>query len=97
MPETQAQILVEELDEALGDAITGQLASKDDMTVVKADVSAVKTELAVVKADVSAIKTDLLAVKVEMAELRGQVGKLTWLGGTLVVLQIAILLKILFP
>ena len=111
MPETQAQVLVEELDEALGDAITGQLASKDDMTVVKADVSAVKTELAVVKADVSAvktelvaikadvsaIKTDLSAVKVEMAELRGQVGKLTWLGGTLVVLQIAILLKILFP
>ena len=111
MPEMQAQALVEELDEALGEAITGQLASKDDMTtvktelsVVKDDMTAVKTELSVVKADVSAVKTelsvvkaDVSAVKVEMAELRGQVGKLTWLCGTLVVLQVAILLKILFP
>ena len=97
MPEPQAQVLVEELDEVLSEAITGQLATKDDMAAVKADIAAVKADVVAMKADIAAVKADVVGVKVELAELRGQIGKLTWLSGTLVVLQIAVLLKLLLP
>ena len=41
MPETQAQVLVEELDEALSTAINAQVATKADVVELRAAISAV--------------------------------------------------------
>ena len=41
MPETQAQVLVEELDEALSTAIAAQVATKADVVELRAAISAV--------------------------------------------------------
>lgn len=40
MPETQAQVLVEELDEALSTAIAAQVATKSDVVELRAAISA---------------------------------------------------------
>ena len=41
MPETQAQVLVEELDEALSTAINAQVATKADVVELRAAINAV--------------------------------------------------------
>ena len=41
MPETQAQVLVEELDEVLSTAITTQVATKADVVELRAAISAI--------------------------------------------------------
>ena len=41
MPETQAQVLVEELDEALSTAIAAQVATKADVVELRAAINAV--------------------------------------------------------
>ena len=41
MPETQAQVLVEELDEALSTAIVAQVATKADVVELRAAISAI--------------------------------------------------------
>ena len=41
MPETQAQVLVEELDEVLSTAITAQVATKADVVELRAAISAI--------------------------------------------------------
>ena len=41
MPETQAQVLVEELDEALSTAIAAQVATKADVVELRAAISAI--------------------------------------------------------
>ena len=41
MPETQAQVLVEELDEVLSAAITAQVATKADVVELRAAISAI--------------------------------------------------------
>ena len=73
MPEMQAQALVEELDDALGEAITGQLASKDDMTTVKTELSVVKDDMTAVKTELSAVKDDMTAVKTELSVVKADV------------------------
>ena len=41
MPETQAQVLVEELDEILSTAISSQVATKADVVELRAAISAI--------------------------------------------------------
>ena len=109
MPESQAQVLVEELDEALTMAVTGQVATKADIAEVKADIADVKVELAELRGAISAVEEKVGgsiktveeklsgAIKTVEEKLSGDIRVLRWMGGTLVVIQLGILAKLLFP
>ena len=63
MPEAQAQVLVEELDEVLSTAITAQVATKADVVELRAEINADMVELRA-------------ATKADMAELRAEINNL---------------------
>ena len=84
MPESQAQVLVEELDEALTAAINGQVATKADIADVKVEMAELRGEL---RGAISAVEE----------KLGGDIRVLRWMGGTIVVIQLGILAKLLFP
>ena len=63
MPEAQAQVLVEELDEVLSTAITAQVATKADVVELRAEINADVVELRA-------------ATKADMAELRAAIHNL---------------------
>ena len=87
MPESQAQVFVEELDEALTAAINGQVATKADIADVKSDIADIKVEMAELRGTISAVEE----------KLGGDIRVLRWMGGTIVVIQLGILAKLLFP
>ena len=55
MPEPQAQVLVEELDEALTAAVTGHLATKSDIADVRGEIAEVRGEVAEVRGEVAEV------------------------------------------
>ena len=63
MPEAQAQVLVEELDELLSTAIVAQVATKTDMAELRA---ATKTDMAELRAE---IKTDIVELRAAISSL----------------------------
>lgn len=87
MPESQAQVLVEELDEALTVAINGQVATKADIADLKSDIADIKVEMAELRGTISAVED----------KLGGDIRVLRWTSGTIVVIQLGILAKLLFP
>src|ERR1700761_7505519 len=77
MPPQMAAGTVAALAEAIG---SSELATKDDVSAVKAavnavraDVSAVKSDVNAVRADVSAVKTDVNATKADVIAVKADV------------------------
>ena len=98
MPESQAQVLVEELDEALTTAINGQVATKADIADVKSDIADIKVEMAELRGTINSVEEKLGgSIKAVNEKLGGDIRVLRWMGGTIVVIQLGILAKLLFP
>ena len=124
MPETQAQVLVEELDEALTTAVTAQVATKGEVVELRAelrvDINAVDERVKAVQERVEerfeqvdkrfeqvdrrfeqvdkrldGLQMDMHQTKADVATLKSDVKLLRWMVGTLVVLQVGILVKLL--
>lgn len=95
MPESQAQVLVEELDEALTVVINGQVATRADIADIKSEMAELRGEL---RGAISAVEEKLGgAIGTVEEKLGGDIRVLRWMGGTLVVIQLGILAKLLFP
>ena len=120
MPESQAQALVEELDEALATAVTAQVATKVEVVELRAAIDAVKEQVEErfeqvdrrfeqvdkrfeqvdrrfeqVDKRLDDLQADIHQTKADVAAVKGDVKLLHWMVGTLVVLQVGILLKLL--
>ena len=107
MPEPQAQVLVEELDEALGLAIARETASKADVVELRAAIHGleerfdqrleqVDRRLDELKADYASMKTEIGNVKIEIGNVKGEIKLLRWMGGILVAIQLGIWIRLLF-
>jgi septal ring factor EnvC (AmiA/AmiB activator) len=70
MPPQMAAGTVAALAEAIG---SSELATKDDVSAVKADVSAVKSAVNAVRADVIAVKSDVNAVRADVSAVKTDV------------------------
>ena len=70
MPEPQAQVLVEELDEALTAAVTGHLATKSDIADVRGEIAEVRGEVAEVRGEVAELRGEVGELRGEIAEVR---------------------------
>ncbi len=62
--------LAEAVVATVGAAMGENLATKVDITGLKADLAELRTELTAVKADVTGLRTELTAVKADVTELR---------------------------
>ena len=114
MPEDQAQVLVEELDEALTVAITAQVATKADLIELRAAINALEErfEQRFEQVDQRFEQVDKRFEQVErrferveqrvddlqtaMHQMKGDIRLLRWMGGTILVIQLGILVKLLF-
>ena len=56
----------------IGDALTGDLATKADIAEVKMEIAEVRGEVAEVRVEIAEVKGQVAEVKVEIAEVRGQ-------------------------
>lgn len=78
MPEPQAQVLVEELDEALGTAISRETASKADVVELRAAIHGleerVDQRLEQVDRRLDELKTDYASMKTEIGNIRTEIG-----------------------
>ena len=85
MPEPQAQVLVEELDEALGAAIARETASKADVVELRAAIHGleerfdqrleqVDRRLDELKADYAGLKTEIVNVRSEIGNVWTEIG-----------------------
>ena len=62
--------------EAIAHAIRngqGDLATKADITAVKADITVMKGEIAAVKADITVMKGEIAAVKADVTVMKGEI------------------------
>ena len=78
MPEPQAQVLVEELDEALTAAVTGHLATKSDIADVRGEIAEVRGEVAELRGEVGELRGEIAEVRAvtnALAERFDQVDK----------------------
>ena len=50
-----------------------ELATKDDIVAVRADIDSVKGDIVAVKADIVAIKADIVAIKADIAAVKSDV------------------------
>ena len=87
MPEPQAQVLVEELDEALGAAIARETASKADVVELRAAIHGleervgqrleqVDRRLDELKADYASMKADIGSMKADIGSMKTEIGNL---------------------
>ena len=87
MPEPQAQVLVEELDEALGAAIARETASKADVVELRAAIHGleerfdqrleqVDRRLDELKADNASMKADIGNIWTEIGGIRSDIGNI---------------------
>ena len=67
----------------VGDAIGENVATKDDIVAVKADIETVKADIVAVKADIETVKADIVAVKgdietvkADIVAVKGDIGEL---------------------
>ena len=121
MPEAQAQVFVEELDEALTVAITAQVATKADAVELRAAINAVKEQVEErfeqvdrrfaevdrrfeqvdkrfeqVDRRFAEVDKRLDNMQADIHQIKGEIKLLRWMGGTLLVIQLGILVKLLF-
>lgn len=107
MPESQAQALVEELDEALSTAVTAQVATKVEVVELRAAINAVREHVEErfeqvdkrfeqVDRRLDDLKAELLQTRADVAAVKGDVKVLRWMGGTILVVQLGILVRLLF-
>ena len=107
MPEAQAQVFVEELDEALTVAVTAQVATKADAVELRAAINAVKEQVeerfeqvdrrfAEMDRRFAEVDKRLDNMQADIHQMKGEIKLLRWMGGTLLVIQLGILVKLLF-
>ena len=107
MPESQAQVLVEELDDVLSTAIARETASKADVVELRAAIHGleerfdqrmeqVDRRLDELKADNGSMRAEIGDVKTEIGNMKGEIRLLRWMGGILVVVQLGIWFRLLF-
>ena len=100
MPEDQAQVLVEELDEALTVAITAQVATKADLIELRAAINALEERFEQrfeqVDKRFERIEQRLDNMQTDIHQMKGDIKLLRWMGGTILVIQLGILVKLLF-
>ena len=107
MPEGQAQALVEELDEALTTAVTAQVATKVEVVELRAAIDAVKEQMEErfeqvgkrfeqVDKRFEQIDKRLDNLQTGMHQTNAEIKVLRWMGGTILVIQLGILVKLLF-
>ena len=114
MPESQAQALVEELDEALSTAVTSQVATKVEVVEVRAAIESVKehVEERFEQVDKRFEQIDkrfeqmdrrfeqvdkrLDDLQTGLHQNNAEIKVLRWMGGTILVVQLGILVKLLF-
>ena len=85
MPDQQAQVLVEELDGGLTTTV-GQLANKDDVTLLRGAI----------KDDMTLLRDAIAAVNVRLGKLEAQAATLRWMIGTVGAGVLAILVRLFF-
>ena len=93
MPESQAQVLVEELDEVLSTAITAQVATRADISELRADFTELRADFTELRADV---RTEISGVRTEIETLRGDIKMLRWMGGFVGAGVVAVLVRLFF-
>ena len=100
MPEPQAQVLVEELDDVLSTAIARETASKADVVELRAAIHGLEERfdqrLEQVDRRLDELKADNDNMKVEISNLKGELKLLRWMGGILVAIQLGIWIRLLF-
>ena len=116
MPEDQAQVLVEELDEALTVAITAQVATKADLIELRAAINALEErfeqrfeqvdqrfeqvdkrfERFRLSGASSGLSQRVDDLQTAIHQMKGDIRLLRWMGGTILVIQLGILGKLLF-
>ena len=100
MPEGQAQALVEELDEALTTAVTAQVATKVEVVELRGAINAVKEYMEErfeqVEKRFEQIDKRLDDLQTGMHQTNAEIKVLRWMGGTILVIQLGILVKLLF-
>ena len=60
----------------VGDAISGDVATKGDIAVLKTDIAGFKADI---KADVADIKADVAGFKTDIAEFKAEIYRHLWL------------------
>ena len=111
MPESQAQVLVEELDEALSAAISRETATKADVVELRALIHGLDERLTEFKTDnakqldalridtgkqLDALKTDAASMKTEIQDIKGELKLLRWMIGATLTITIGIGVRLLF-
>lgn len=100
MPDSQAQVLVEELDEALSTAITRKAATKADVAELRAAIRGLEERVSEFKADngkqLDDLKTDNASMKTETNAIQGELKLLRWMVGATLTVVVGIGIRLLF-
>ena len=103
MPEAQAQVLVEELDEALSTAIARDTATKADVVELRAAIHGLEERFhgleerfADLKTDNNSMKTDINSMKTDISNIKAELKLLRWMIGVTLTLVAAIAIRLLF-
>ena len=100
MPEAQAQVLVEELDEALSTAIARDTATKADVVELRAAIHGLEERFAEFKADITRqmdeLKADNASMKTDISNIKAELKLLRWMIGVTLTLVVAIAIRLLF-
>lgn len=111
MPESQAQVLVEELDDALSTAISREAATKADVVELRAAIHNLDERLTEFKADVSKqfdelkadtdrrfdeVKTTITSMQSDVGELKSETRLLRWMLSAALPILAAIAIRLFF-
>ncbi len=98
IPEDKAAKAAAALSTAFGRGDPEQDAKIDvistDITVLKTDVSVLTADVSVLKIDMSGLKSDVTTIKLDNVAIRGELSVLKWMGGVLLTMLTAVLLKL---
>lgn len=96
MPEAQAQVLVEELDEALSTAITRDTATKADVVELRAAIHGLEERFHGLEERFAELKADNANMKTDISDIKGELKLLRWMIGATLTLVVAIAIRLLF-
>ena len=103
MPESQAQVLVKELDDVLSTAIAREAATKADVVELRAAIGGLeerlgdlKADFGNLKADFGNLKADFGNLKADFGDLKGEIRLLRWMVGFVGAGVLAILVRLFF-
>ena len=63
-------ILLEEIRDSVKILAEGQIAMRDDISIIKSDVSTLKSDVSTLKSDVSTLKSDVSTLRSDLAEFK---------------------------